>query len=128
MMAAFLDTLGLAHEDGVIQEENVQPDATKLAPAVSAIRAAYPRRRGALSQYAGVRIRRPGESSPRCSHRRRLNPAVAGCRPPLNRTHVEPRTSCDGSRTAPTKKAVPAGFQESLTMSVSCGRCANRLR
>jgi len=42
MMAAFLDTLGLAHEDGVIQEDNVQPDPTKLAPAVSAIRAAYP--------------------------------------------------------------------------------------
>lgn len=42
MMAAFLDALGLAHEDGLIQEENVQPDALKLAPAVSAIRSAFP--------------------------------------------------------------------------------------
>lgn len=42
MMGAFLDALGITHEDGLIQEENVQPDATKLAPAVAAIRAAYP--------------------------------------------------------------------------------------
>src|SRR4249919_425896 len=26
MMAAFLDALGIKHEDGLIQEENVQPD------------------------------------------------------------------------------------------------------
>jgi hypothetical protein len=42
MMAMFLDTLGLAHEDGLIQDENVKPDASKLASAVSAIRAAFP--------------------------------------------------------------------------------------
>jgi hypothetical protein len=42
MMAAFLDALGLAHDNGVIQEDTVQPEAGKLAPAVSAIRAAYP--------------------------------------------------------------------------------------
>ena len=42
MMATFLDTLGLAHEDGLIQDENAKPDPEKLAPAVSAIRAAYP--------------------------------------------------------------------------------------
>jgi hypothetical protein len=42
MMAAFLDALGLAHEDGLIQEDSVQPDAEKLAPAVAAIREAYP--------------------------------------------------------------------------------------
>jgi hypothetical protein len=42
MMAAFLDALGLAHENGLIQEDNVQPDAAKLASAVSAIRGAFP--------------------------------------------------------------------------------------
>jgi hypothetical protein len=42
MMAAFLDQLGIKHEDGLIQEEQVQPDAAKLPEAVAAIRAAYP--------------------------------------------------------------------------------------
>jgi hypothetical protein len=42
MMGTFLDALGLAHEDGLIKDDNVQPDAAKLAPAVAAIRAAYP--------------------------------------------------------------------------------------
>jgi hypothetical protein len=42
MMGAFLDALGIAHENGVIQEDEVKPDAGKLAPAVDAIAAAYP--------------------------------------------------------------------------------------
>ena len=42
MMGAFLDALGIAHEDGLIQEDNVQPDASKLAPAAATIRSAYP--------------------------------------------------------------------------------------
>jgi len=42
MMGAFLDALGIAHENGVIQEDDVKPDAAKLAPAVDAIAKAYP--------------------------------------------------------------------------------------
>jgi hypothetical protein len=42
MMGAFLDALGIAHENGVIQEDDVKPDAGKLAPAVDAIEKAYP--------------------------------------------------------------------------------------
>jgi hypothetical protein len=42
MMGAFLDALGITHENGVIQEDDVKPDETKLAPAVDAIEKAYP--------------------------------------------------------------------------------------
>jgi hypothetical protein len=42
MMGAFLDALGIAHENGLINEENVAPDAAKLAPAAAAIAAQYP--------------------------------------------------------------------------------------
>ncbi len=42
MMGAFLDALGIAHEEGLIQEENVTPDPEKLAPAVRAIASQYP--------------------------------------------------------------------------------------
>jgi hypothetical protein len=42
MMAAFLDQLGIAHENGVIQEDDVKPDAAKLGPAVDAIEHAFP--------------------------------------------------------------------------------------
>jgi hypothetical protein len=42
MMGAFLDALGIAHEDGLIQAENVKPDAAKLEPAASKIRAEFP--------------------------------------------------------------------------------------
>src|SRR6059058_237121 len=42
MMAAFLDHLGITHENGLIQEESVQPDAAKMPEAVAALRAAYP--------------------------------------------------------------------------------------
>jgi len=42
MMGAFLDGLGIAHENGLIQDDNVKPDAAKLAPAAAAIAASYP--------------------------------------------------------------------------------------
>jgi hypothetical protein len=42
MMGAFLDALGIAHEDGLIQEDNVVPDKAKIAPAAAAIAKAYP--------------------------------------------------------------------------------------
>ena len=42
MMGAFLDALGIAHENGVIQEDDVKPDAAKLAPAVEAIEKGFP--------------------------------------------------------------------------------------
>src|SRR5438034_5415428 len=42
MMGAFLDALGITHENGVIQEDEVKPDAGKLAPAADAIEKAYP--------------------------------------------------------------------------------------
>jgi len=42
MMGAFLDALGIAHENGVIQQDDVKPDETKLAPAVEAIEKAFP--------------------------------------------------------------------------------------
>ena len=42
MMGAFLDALGIAHENGVIQEDEVKPDAAKLGAGVDAIEKAYP--------------------------------------------------------------------------------------
>ena len=42
MMGAFLDALGIAHENGLIQEESVKPDATKIGPAVDAISKQFP--------------------------------------------------------------------------------------
>jgi hypothetical protein len=37
MMAAFLDALGIAHENGLIQEDEVKPDPAKVGPAVDAL-------------------------------------------------------------------------------------------
>jgi len=43
LMGAFLDALGIVHEDGVITTEEVpKPDAAQLKKGVEAIRAAYP--------------------------------------------------------------------------------------
>ena len=42
MMSAFLDALGIAHENGVIQEDAVTPDPAKMATATAAIAAGYP--------------------------------------------------------------------------------------
>ena len=43
MMGAFLDSLGIAHEDGLINEENVmKPDLEKLKAAASDLGSKYP--------------------------------------------------------------------------------------
>jgi hypothetical protein len=42
MMGAFLDALGMAHENGLIQEDDVKPEASKVAPAAAAIANTYP--------------------------------------------------------------------------------------
>jgi hypothetical protein len=42
MMGAFLDALGIAHDDGLIQDGQVTPDATKLAPAAASLAGQYP--------------------------------------------------------------------------------------
>ena len=42
MMGAFLDGLGIAHENGLIQEEDVKPDAEKIAPAAAQIAKQFP--------------------------------------------------------------------------------------
>jgi len=42
MMGAFLDALGIAHENGLIQEESVKPDAAKIGGAVDAISRQFP--------------------------------------------------------------------------------------
>jgi hypothetical protein len=43
MMSAFLDALGIAHENGLIAaEETPRPDDAKLAEAAAAIRQSFP--------------------------------------------------------------------------------------
>lgn len=42
MMAAFLDALGVTHENGLIQDDEVAPDASKIAPAVRALGEQFP--------------------------------------------------------------------------------------
>ena len=42
MMGAFLDALGIAHEDGLIKEDNVAPDASRLAPAAAQVAQQFP--------------------------------------------------------------------------------------
>src|SRR6266567_4220196 len=42
MMGAFLDALGIAHENGLIQEDEVKPDAAKIAPAAALISRQFP--------------------------------------------------------------------------------------
>ena len=42
MMAAFLDALGIEHEEGLIKDDNVKPDAARVKPAVAAISEKYP--------------------------------------------------------------------------------------
>ena len=42
MMSAFLDALGIGHENGLIKDESVKPDAEKIAPAVANIAQAFP--------------------------------------------------------------------------------------
>jgi hypothetical protein len=42
MMGAFLDALGIAHENGLIQEDDVKPDASKMGAAAAAIGEKFP--------------------------------------------------------------------------------------
>ena len=42
MMGTFLDALGIKHENGLIEQDDVKPDAEKLAPAVDKLKAEYP--------------------------------------------------------------------------------------
>lgn len=41
MMGAFLDALGIVHENGLIQDDEIKPDPEKLAPAVATLREKY---------------------------------------------------------------------------------------
>ena len=43
MMGAFLDALGIAHENGLIQEENIKPDAAKIRGAIEKISTEFPK-------------------------------------------------------------------------------------
>lgn len=42
MMGAFLDSLGIAHENGLIQDDGVKPDAEKVGEAVAALKEKFP--------------------------------------------------------------------------------------
>jgi hypothetical protein len=42
MMGTFLDALGIKHENGLIEQDDVKPDAEKLGPAVDKLKAEYP--------------------------------------------------------------------------------------
>ena len=42
MMGAFLDALGIAHENGLIKEDSVKPDAAKVGPAAAQIAKEFP--------------------------------------------------------------------------------------
>jgi hypothetical protein len=42
MMGAFLDALGIAHENGLIQDDAAKPDLEKIKPAVATLREKYP--------------------------------------------------------------------------------------
>lgn len=42
MMGAFLDALGISHEDGLIKDDEVKPDPEKLGPAVATLRHKFP--------------------------------------------------------------------------------------
>jgi len=41
-MGAFLDALGLKHDNGLIEDDDAKPDAEKIGPAVETIAAKYP--------------------------------------------------------------------------------------
>lgn len=43
MMTAFLDALGIAHENGLIQEDDVKPDSAKIPAAVEQLRSQFPK-------------------------------------------------------------------------------------
>jgi hypothetical protein len=43
LMGTFLDALGISHERGLIQDDNVTPDPSKIQPAVAAVSQRFPR-------------------------------------------------------------------------------------
>jgi hypothetical protein len=43
MMVAFLDALGIAHENGLIQQDEVKPDPSKIGPAAAQVAGQFPR-------------------------------------------------------------------------------------
>jgi hypothetical protein len=42
MMGAFLDALGIAHENGLIQEDSAKPDTAKIGPAAAQLPKQFP--------------------------------------------------------------------------------------
>jgi hypothetical protein len=48
MMSAFLDALGIKHEDGLIQDDDVKPDPEKVRSAAAKLTEEYPADRVAL--------------------------------------------------------------------------------
>ena len=42
LMGRFLDALGIEHENGLIKEDDVKPDKTKLAPAAATLAGEFP--------------------------------------------------------------------------------------
>ena len=48
MMGAFLDALGISHDNGLIQDDEVKPDAAKVPAGVAAIAAKFPKENVAL--------------------------------------------------------------------------------
>jgi hypothetical protein len=48
LMGAFLDALGIAHTNGLIEDDSVKPDPEKLGPAVAQISEKYPAENVAL--------------------------------------------------------------------------------
>jgi hypothetical protein len=42
MMGTFLDALGIKHEDGLIQDDEVKPDPSKIGPAAAQIAQQFP--------------------------------------------------------------------------------------
>jgi hypothetical protein len=43
LMAAFLDALGIAHENGLIQDDEVKPDQDKVGPAAAQLAQQFPK-------------------------------------------------------------------------------------
>ena len=43
LMAAFLDALGITHDNGLIQDDDVKPDAAKIGPAAAQIAQQFPK-------------------------------------------------------------------------------------
>ena len=73
MMGAFLDVLGIPHENGVIQDDTVTPDPAKTTAAVAAIAREYPGRTSrSISTRSCGRIRRRGGCCGECPRSARL--------------------------------------------------------